>query len=366
MRISTRVAIILVIFSGHALAKGKKAAAPKQAGESMNSNDPIEKEQSDEGPFAPKGKTGELKEEEEKQAEVARIAALPPVKPPPRDKAAVFGNVVIGFGRAPEAGAGAQEATGRTTAATFIAGGHYDLSPSFTLGLRIPWTVGSARQVDGSSATTQALGSPELMGEDRVTLGTYTRLPIFFGIGIPLAQGAYDTESGLRQAYMNDFGDAASGYRDGELFAIKRLPLIAGVGLDYKEQALSLHAATKFTTGIKLGGAVANATGPAGTIELKSVTFRNVTSGGIAYQVLEKPALYGALDGWLAYSAINALEFHSNAGAGAPTRIQVVFEPRVGARFGKIAPSLGYIFPIGGRLADKSTSGLELHCDIAL
>ena len=52
-------------------------------------------------------------------------------------------------------------------------------------------------------------------------------------------------------------------------------------------------------------------------------------------------------------------------GATPPTRLQVVFEPRLGARFGKVSPSIGYIFPIGGRLADSSTSGLELHCDFA-
>jgi len=37
----------------------------------------------------------------------------------------------------------------------------------------------------------------------------------------------------------------------------------------------------------------------------------------------------------------------------------------VGAHLGKISPSVGYIFPIGGRLADSSVSGLELHCDVA-
>ena len=102
-----------------------------------------------------------------------------------------------------------------------------------------------------------------------------------------------------------------------------------------------------------------------GSYELKAVSFRNVTSGGIAYRVLEKPQLYGALDSWFATSAINPIEFESFDHAKKPTRFQLVFEPRVGARFGKISPSVGYIFPIGGRLADSSISGLELHCDVA-
>src|SRR5882724_11474863 len=103
MRISSRVAIIVVIFSGHAWAKPKKANA-KHTGTTMDSNDPVEKEKSDEGPFTPSGKTGELKKEEEKQEEEKRVAALPPVKRRPRDKIGAFGNLVIGFGKAPEPG----------------------------------------------------------------------------------------------------------------------------------------------------------------------------------------------------------------------------------------------------------------------
>jgi hypothetical protein len=88
-----------------------------------------------------------------------------------------------------------------------------------------------------------------------------------------------------------------------------------------------------------------------------------VTSAGIAYEFLARPKVFVGLDGWLAYNAINAVEFKSAMDATPPTRFQVVVEPRIGARFGKIAPSIGYIFPIGGRLADSSSSGLELHCD---
>jgi hypothetical protein len=210
-----------------------------------------------------------------------------------------------------------------------------------------------------------------LMGEYRVGLSPRTDLPIDFGLGVPVAQGNYTAGSPeFRQALVNDFADAASGFRDGELFGPKRLPLILGVGIDYERHELSLHAATKFVTGFKVGGALDYANLPdlntsVGTFELKSVTFRNVTSAGIGYQVLAKPALSVGLDSWFVTNAVNTVEFHSNAGATGPSRVQVVVEPHVGARFGKISPSLGYIFPIGGRLADNHTSGLELHCDVA-
>ena len=101
-----------------------------------------------------------------------------------------------------------------------------------------------------------------------------------------------------------------------------------------------------------------------GGFKLKSVSFRNVTSAGIAYQFLDKPVLFGALDSWLVYNAVNPEEYTSPTGAVGPTRFQVVFEPRVGGRFSKLTPSLGYVFPIGGRLANAGASGLELHCDV--
>jgi hypothetical protein len=377
MRISVRVAIILVIFSGHALAKGKKGAdAAKSGAGMMDSNDPADKETSDKGPYAPpqKSEQAEAKEKKEKEAEVL-TEEHDNVKRRPRDKFGLFGNVVIGFGRPPEPGTstgsdGDSNATNKGTSFTFMAGGYYDVSPQFSLGLRIPWTTASQRQIDGSYGSAQALGAPELMGEYRVILSPRTNLPIDFGVGIPVAQGGYDTVGGAaqyRQTVVNDMADAASGYRDGELFSPKRLPLILGVGIDYERKELSLHAATKFVAGFKVGGSLNYGTldQGIGTYELKSVTFRNVTSAGIGYQFLGKPALSAELDSWIATNAVSAVEFNSNAGATGPNRIQVVAEPRVKARFGKISPSLGYIFPLGGRLADNHTSGLELHCDVA-
>ena len=364
MRISCRIAVILVIFSGHAWAKPKKAN-PKHPGTTMDSNDPVDKEKSDDGPFTPAGKTGPLKQEEVKQEEAERVAALPPINRRPRDPVGVFGNLLIGFGKAPEAGPGENPTTGRTTEATFMVGGHYDLSPSFTFGARLPFSFGSARQADGLYASAAALGALELMGEERVSLTRFTLLPIDFGLGVPIAQGDYETTSGIRQRQLNEMADAASGYRDPELFGPKRLPIIAGVGIDYQKLALDLHAATKFVAGVKVGGQISDDDAIAG-LKLKAVSFRNVTSAGIAYQFLDKPVLFGALDSWMGYNAVNAEEYTSPTGAVGPTRFQVVFEPRVGGRFGKVSPSLGYVFPIGGRLADAGASGLELHCDIAL
>jgi hypothetical protein len=366
MRLARGIALLLVIFTSTTLAsaKAKKAQGSKAAASSMDSNDPVVKETSDEGPFAPGGKAAEEKKDDAKQHQDDAVAEAPSLKPAPRDPVVVFGNVLIGFGKGPEAGPDGGQATGKTTAATFMVGGRYDVSEALTFGARLPFTVGSARQVDGSYASAEALGALELMGEYRETLSAFTLLPIDFGLGLPTAQGAYDDADGIRRTQLNEVADAASGYRDPELFGPKRLPVIAGVGIDYAKFALSLHAATKLVAGIKVAGKLATTTVAGGSLELKSVTLRNVTSAGVAYRFLDKPGLFGALDSWLAYNAVNAVEYTSNAGASGPTRFQVVFEPRVGARVGKLTPSVGYVFPIGGRLADNSTSGLELHCDV--
>lgn len=366
MRIGSRIALILVISSGHAVAAPKTKPAPKRGAHTLNTNDPVEKETSERKVQAAKAEQDQAKAHAEKKEE-ARLDAVAVEDARARDRMGVFGNVLIGFGKGTEAGPG-EVATGRTTSATFIAGGHYDLSPDFTLSLRVPWTVGSARQPDGLQATVQALGSPELRGEYRVALNPFSRIPLFVGLGVPLARGDYDTiddRSSFRQTQLNEVADAASGYRDGELFGPKRLPLVFGGGFEYERRDLTLRAATKFVAGFKLGGTLRIPDDGVGSYELKSVTFRNVTSAGLAYRFWQRPNLFAALDTWVVYNAINAVEYTSNSGVSGPTRLQFVFEPRLAARFGKISPSVGYIFPIGGRLADNSTSGLELHCDVA-
>jgi hypothetical protein len=362
VRKSLRLAVILVVFTGNALAAKGKKGAPAEPVSTMDQGDPAEKEQSEKRASTPKPETDEEIAQREAKADAEQVK-----KNRVRDKLGVFANLVVGFGKAPVPGPAANETTGSTTSGTFMAGAYYDLSPEFSLGARLPWTIGSARQPDGHHATVTALGALQLMGEYRVTLSPFTLLPIFFGVGLPTAQGTYNDEAGYRQTALNMMADAASGYRDPELFGPKRLPLIVGVGLDYQRKALTVRAATKFVLGVKVGGELGRVQDPtgAGTYELKAVAFRNVTSAGVAYQFLDRPRLFGALDSWIAYNAINAWEFNSNADATPPTRFQVVFEPRIGARFGKIAPSIGYIFPIGGRLADSPSTGLELHCDFA-
>jgi hypothetical protein len=350
--------------------KGAKDAKEEKTGPNMDTADPVANEKSDKGPYSPQGKTGELKEEAETKTETEEI-----VKARARDKFVVFGEVIAGFGRAPLSGVSdtsdTSQETGSATAFTLIAGGAYDLSPKFTLGLRIPVTTASVKNTGRQSESSFALGNPELMGEYRVGLTPLTQLPILFGVGIPVAMGEPDPTntkdaSAQRQAAVNLIADAATGWRDGELFWPKRVPLILGVGITHERRALFVHGETKFVLGVNIGGDPEVPTNPAGEFEASTLAFRNVTGGGIRYQFLDDPAVFAGLDAWVVYNAIEPIEYTSSSGAETPSRLQLVAEPRVGARFGKISPSLGVIFPIGGRLADSGITGVRLHVDIAL
>jgi hypothetical protein len=93
------------------------------------------------------------------------------------------------------------------------------------------------------------------------------------------------------------------------------------------------------------------------------VSIRNVTLAGLRYDLIEKPGLWLGLDAWLVYNAIEPIKFDSTA--TPPSPLQLVVEPQVGMRFGKLRPSVGFIFPIGGRLADAGIAGVNLHIDFA-
>ncbi|HEY0464875.1 MAG TPA: hypothetical protein VGC79_11725, partial [Polyangiaceae bacterium] len=171
-----------MIFSGHALAakghaaKGKKGAPQEPVATMDQGADPTAKEESDKkAPKVVPPTDAEIAAQEAKAdaADVKRRRA--------REKVGLFANVLVGFGRAPVPGPTAEETTGKTTSGTFMVGGYYDLSPEFTLGARLPLTVGSQRQPDGGSMTVAALGALELMGEYRVALNPFTLLPVFFG-----------------------------------------------------------------------------------------------------------------------------------------------------------------------------------------
>jgi hypothetical protein len=348
--------------------KGKKKKKGKKGepeGPNMDSTgtDPALKEQSDKGQFAPTGVTGELKAQEEASRPV-KVEA--PFVAPPHDKFVVFGDFVLGFGRSPRPGPASEGETTDATAFSLVAGARYDFFPAFTAGVLIPWSTANMKLPSRTDSEQEmAFGSPQILMEYRFELSRVTRLPIFLGVGIPIAQGDPDPNSAeevaARQNTVNLHADASRGWRDGELYGVKRLPITIGLGLTYHNRGLRAHAYDKLIIGIDTGTTLRLHPYEAGKLVINDTSVRNVTLAGFTYDLMDKPELWAGADVWVVYNAVEPLDFESEA--VDPSPLQLVAEPRLGIRLGKLRPNLGFIFPVGGRLHEAGISAVRAHID---
>ncbi len=103
-----------------------------------------------------------------------------------------------------------------------------------------------------------------------------------------------------------------------------------------------------------------------GTYVVNSFAMREVTVLGASYNFFDKPTLYGGLDFALAWTPIETFDFEPTAETNEPSKLQAVLEPKVGVRFPKFTPSIGYIAPLGGRLGGGDVGGVRLHLDVHL
>ena len=373
MRLSLALALVSMFVSAPVLGAeddeggGKKKKGKEEdkasGGSSMDTGtDPALSEKSDDGPFAPKSKPVVIDKK--------TCKLVPAVKARPRDPILVYLEPLIGFGQT-YAGASGEESAPDGTVITVEAGGRYDLSPKLSLGLRLAWSTANIDQPGGTSLSAAAFAAPELRLEYRHSFSPLTTLPIFFGLGIPVAQGNPDPSgsdtAGRNQAAVNGLADASHGLRDPELYQPKRLPVILGAGLYHDRNGLDLHVWSKFVFGVDMGTDISDPDffAPAGTIKSNGLAIRNVTLAGITYEFLAKPALFAGLDAWFSYRAIEPIEFESSIGASQET-FQFVVEPRVGARFGKLGVAAGFLMPVGGPLGDSGINGVRLHASYAL
>jgi hypothetical protein len=347
----------------------EKEGEERGAGMMDEGEDPAEKEGVEKGPYSPTGETGDVKEvKEEKRAEKKAEA-----RREARKKIQIFGEAVIGWGSAPIPAPGHAETTQDAFGVSFLVGGSYDFSPKVSVGLRVPWSTASFDITPNTTESSQALGLPELFFEYRLSLGANTDLPIGFGVGVPVGQGNQDFTSsdrpGQRQYAVNLFADATRGWRDGELFLADRITVTPQVGLRHYAGPLEIGAFTKLVIAPNIGDelldpAIFN-TGlvPVGTMTLNSVALRSVTGAGMSYEFLQSPRLFAGLDVWAVVYAIEPVEFEPAGGSG-PNRFQFVGEPRVGAVFGPLKASIGYIKPLGGRLGDADAQGIRIRAEV--
>jgi hypothetical protein len=368
-------------FPDRALAQKKGQKEDDKPSAAATWSDPVESEKSDKGPFAPQteGEEGDPEKADEKEKPTAKNA---PDRGRKRDKLVLFGQIIIGFGKAPrnkpDYAAGCVDSVeascGKGTAIGFQLGGRYDITPAFTGGLRVPLTTATVRQETGKSLATTAFGSPELMGEYRVSLSKLSTVPIEFGIGIPVAQGnpdATDTGDTAGQAKdtVNRLADATSGWRDSELFQPKRLPIVLGGGIRHERSAWEVHANAKF---VLLPALSSDVSAPqldlqpgTGEYKVNGFAMREVTTIGGTYNFLDSPVFWGGLDLAVIWTPIETFDFEA-VNPAEPSSVQAVLEPRVGVRFSRFEPSVGYIAPLGGRLGSADVGGIRLHLDVSL
>ena len=375
------LAVSLVFLANSALAqkKGKGDKKDDKPSAAATWTDPVESEKSDKGPFAPQTEGDEEAGAKPKDKPEPRNA---PDKGRKREKILLFGQIVIGFGKTPRNSPdyhpgcieNPDDACGKGTAIGFQVGGRYDITPAFSGGLRVPITTATVRQETGKSLATTAFGAPELMGEYRLSLSKLTTIPIEFGVGIPVAQGNPDATAtgdtaGQAKDTVNRLADATSGWRDSELFQPKRLPIVLGGGIRHERHDWEAHATAKFVllpalstdVSVPQSGLQPNT----GAYKANSFAMREVTTLGGTYNFLDSPVFWGGLDLAVIWTPIETFDFEA-VNPAPPSSVQAVLEPRVGVRFSRFEPSIGYIAPLGGRLGNADVGGIRLHLDVSL
>lgn len=363
-RTAVCLAVSLVFVTTGAFAQKKKGAKKEDTGPSASATwtDPVENEKSDK----PEKKAGDADEktapEPKRKADEGRT----------RDKLDLFAQILIGFGKAPDNNPSYSPGP-QATAIGFQIGGRYDITPQFSAGLRAALTTASVDSSAGRTSTT-AFGAPELLGEYRVSLDRLTTIPIGFGVAIPVAEGTSDRTNNdvnkVAKGYVNALGDATLGWRDSELFQPKYLPIVVSGGVRHERHDFELHGELKFVAMPALSTEVTDPievdVPDSGSYKLNSFALREVTTLGGTYNFLDKPLIYAGLDFALVWTPIETYEFESTQDVTPPSSVQAVLEPKVGARFGKVAPSVGYVAPLGGRLGGGDIGGVRLRVDVLL
>lgn len=328
----------------------------------------------EEGKFAPKGKTGALKEEEDERKEAEEDKGKGPVDLGLPGAASL--DIVIGFGELNEVLSEASIPS-NVTVFSFVFGVEYRAWDIWTLGLRFPYSTGSITgplPSESDDFNTFALGNVELSVRPSFQITRRLRMPVGVAVTLPFASGdslAVPDERGLiAQALINQAVSGSRGWEDNALFASKRFGFSPSVGVTYDRGALHLAGQTKLELMVKAGG---NDLDPdpavredrLKTAELNDPTVNWVLGGSAFYDFLDGMVSPG-LRTWL---SVASLPFTNNTRdfSGA----QFVIEPGVQGKVGLNATGslalkggLSYILPLGGPLGGRdygaSTGGLRV------
>ncbi|MBX3183181.1 MAG: hypothetical protein KIT72_04575 [Polyangiaceae bacterium] len=355
------------LYSGAALAQddeeevaepGDEEAPPAQPGASMDSegDDPVATEGFDkDARFVPRS---QREEEVEGDAGLDLNAEL--TKPLRLEL-----DVLFGFGESPVPGP-TEARTPSATVISFRAGLSYAVSPEISLGLDLPWATASYEDTPSAlDESSNALGNPMLRFTYRLTAGRWL-IPLRFGVGIPVGQGEPDLTSSdtarVAQSQLHLVTDSARGLREGEYYAVGRMPVSLGAGIERREASYELGARQTVLVMPKLSGDISNpgGLGP-GTAELSSMALRSVTEAAFDFWFIEQ--LAAGLHLWFVYDAITAVKYEPDRDVTQPSPTQFVIEPRLRGRLDPVTLQLGYLVPLGGQLGDAGISGLRLAAE---
>ena len=370
------IALAALAVAGSATAKDNKkkdkkaAEADKKTGGMMEEpgKDPAATETLDKGAYLP---GQQRKEEEEAEAKAAAEAAKPKEKKaaPPRKTWGLFAEGLVGWGRAPLEGPvnpdAGDNSTGDGTAFALQVGGHYDLSTSFRLMARIPYTIGTV-QSSGRDASTQAIGNPEIAARLRLSQPGDIEWAVRLGVGIPVAQGNVDFNKqadaeGRAQNLLQRIADAGNGWHDQELYALQRIPITPALLFTYRADKLRVGGELKVLVMPNIGGEFANGgtSGGTGTLSSPALALTTLLGGNVSYEIFTHGHL--ALAAWARYGFIEQVKY--DGPATTPSHFQFVAEPKFLMQFGHVVPGVGFVLPIGAPLGGD-IYGFRAHVDV--
>jgi hypothetical protein len=353
-----RIAALAVVGSATWSAKAQPAPEKSDDGKEKPADD-------SEGPFAPKGKTGKLKET------TAADVKEEPAAPPPPEKPGMAGvDIVYGFGSA-----GAGKESFDLSVASFIVGGAYQVTPAIGLRLRVPFSTGKITETGDSvykntppaDYNQTAFGNVEVAGNYTVDMGPRTKLPIELAFTPPTSNGDYFRLSNDRtpgQKYrVNAAAQVARGMEDDALFAPHRFGIIPGARLRFRTSSMDAGAFLKAPILIRAGGEDPrnDPNRLMGTPEYKlNSTVIEVVAGGSFFYGIVPSKIDIGLRAWAVAMSADYIDA-TLPGATAADKFQIVFEPQVRAAFGPVRPAIGFIAPVGGRIGgDQAAKGLRI------
>jgi len=308
----------------------------------------------EEGKFAPSGKTGAKKREEEEAAEAAKAEDYRTI--PSRD---LGFDMVIGFGTIRDLRSNTNPT--KTTVASFVPYFAWRVNETWAFGLRVPVSTGS---VDGpvdnqDDYSVSALGDVEAWLGATFKLRRRMRLPVSVALGLPTAQGDLypeATDAGAKpRALLNQAAAASRGWEELSLFLPNRFGITPRVGFSYETRVLHFMASTKLELLVRTGGGDP-ATEKDGILIDPAVNW--VTGASFFYDFFDGLVSPG-LRAWLSVSKQPA-KTPTTDYSGA----QFVIEPDVNStyRLNKdtvLRGGIGFIVPLGGPVGGGASSSID-------